>query len=122
MRTMTINEAIEYIRNSMKYTGFRGMYAEEEELFERGYLNCSYVWDDGECTDEELSGTCAVGISDALSDEEIIARAKDTLRYYGDANKVLLIEDEHQEYGADENEVILGHNGYGADIVAIVEL
>ena len=34
----------------------------------------------------------------------------------------MLIRDKHFEWGEDENEVVLGHNGYGADVVAVVKL
>ena len=38
------------------------------------------------------------------------------------ADTVLLLGSSQMDYGEDDNEVILGDNGYGADVIAIVEI
>lgn len=119
---------IEELMNTLEgsgYFGLRGASKHDLELLERGYLDCSYVWEDGEITNEQLSGTCAVGVSEYLTKDEIKERYSDIVNMYCPAhetNVVLLINDKYQKYGNDENEVILGSNGCGADVIAIVKL
>lgn len=103
------------------YYGLRGAYESDLEKLDRGYLDRSYVWEDGEQTDEQLEGTCALGVSDSLTESEIKRRYDAALKMYAETGTVLLIADSCQEYGNDDNEVILG-NGFGADVVAIVRL
>jgi hypothetical protein len=104
------------------YYGLRGAYESDLEKLDRGYLDCSYVWEDGEQTDEQLNGTCALGVNDCMSESAIMERYERALAMYSESGTVLLIADKNQEYGNDEDEVILGSNGYGADVVAIVRL
>ncbi|MBQ8296855.1 MAG: hypothetical protein IJX77_03630 [Ruminococcus sp.] len=116
-----LREAIE--SGNYNYYGLRGAHESDLEKLERGYLDCSYWWERDEPTDESLSGTCALGVNEYISDEEIFRRYTDARDFYGrETQTVLLIADKNQEYGADENEVILGSNGYGADVIAIVKL
>ena len=107
---------------SYNYYGLRGAHDSDLDKIGRGYLDCSYVWEDGAQTDEQLGGTCAIGISDSLAVDEIQKRYGVAFKMYAENGTVLLIADKSQEYGNDENEVILGSNGCGADIVAIVRL
>lgn len=58
-------------------------------------LGNSFVWVDGEMTEEELDGTCAIMLQDA-----ILANA-----YYGD--HVAIIGSDSMEYGQDLGEIIL---------------
>lgn len=118
----TIEEIVEIMDNDSREFGFRNANDHDVELLERGYLDCSFDWSDGEMSEEKLNGTCAVGISIYLSEDEIMKRYNQTVKGYGKNNLILLVADNHCEYGNDENEVILGHDGYGADIVAIVKL
>lgn len=106
------------------YYGLRAATHHDLDNIERGYLDCSFDWVDGEKTDHQLNGTCAIGISDSLSESEIMRRYNNLAMYHAahGTGTVLLIAEGDCEYGEDENEVILGHNGYGADVVAIVEL
>lgn len=106
------------------YYGLRAATHHDLDNIERGYLDCSFDWVDGEKTDHQLDGTCAIGICDSLSESEIMRRYK-RLSMYNAAHgtgTTLLVADGGCEYGEDEDEVILGSNGYGADVVAIVEL
>lgn len=119
----TLAELMETIESTYKYCGLRGANEADMQNLERGYLDCSYDWEDGVCTDEQLSGTCAIDVHGNLTEAEIKARYTHALeRYAVYTDTVLLVADEHQEYGVDDNEVILGHNGYGADVIAIVAL
>ena len=45
-----------------------------------------------------------------------------SLKSYLNADTVLLLGSSQMDYGEDDNEVILGDNGYGADVIAIVEI
>lgn len=123
IRTISSLDALrdELESGNYAYYGLRGAYVDDLNLLSRGYLDVSYEWVDGEASDEQLGGTCALGVSEWLSDVEILRRYR-RVSMYGDSGVVLLIADSAQEYGVDENEVILGHGGYGADVVAIVKL
>ena len=121
----TLEELMEAIENANAYCGLRGASESDMENLDRGYLECSYNWEDNTCTEEQLEGTCAVGVNEYLSEKEVENRYNRVKAMYATCNgtnTVLLISDTQQEYGNDENEVILGHNGYGADVIAIVEL
>ena len=105
------------------YYGLRGAHEADLIRLDVGYLEPSYVWIDGECTDELLNGTSAIGVSENLSEKELLKRYKTARDVYAfDTKVVLLVGDAVEEYGEDENEVILGSDGWGADIIAIVEL
>ena len=104
------------------YYGLRGAYDTDLDKLDRGYLDRSYIWEDGEQTEEQLSGTCALGVCDNLTEQQIMDRYATARNRYSENGTVLLIADKNQEYGNDENEVILGGMGCGADVVAIVRM
>lgn len=112
---------LELESGNYSYYGFRNATEHDLKVMERGYLDCSYDWIDGEQTEEELSGSCAVAIGDYLSENEIAERYNQCRKSYS-GNTILLVADNRSEYGNDENEIILGSNGCGADVIAIVEL
>ncbi len=121
----TIEELMEILESGeYNYYGLRGATNHDVANIERGYLDRSYNWVDGEKTDEQLDGTCALSVGDFLSEREILRRYNRIAMYTAQhgTETILLIADNNQEYGEDENEVILGSNGYGADVVAIVEI
>lgn len=119
----TVSELIDTMMvHDYNYYGLRGAYPEDMNDISRGYLDCSSVWEDGDYFDEKLNGTCAVGINEDLSESELIRRYNTALNVYSRTGDVLLIADYNETYGDDENEVILGNHGYGADVVAIVRL
>ncbi len=121
----TIEELMEILESGeYSYYGLRGATNHDVANIERGYLDRSYNWVDGEKTDEQLDGTCALSVGDFLSEREILRRYNRLAMYTAQhgTSTILLIGDNNQEYGEDENEVILGSNGYGADVVAIVEI
>ncbi len=124
MRTITtIAELMTEIESgNYNYYGLRGAFENDMNNLERGYLDCSHDWVDGEYTEEELSGTCAIGVNEYINEAEIMDRYNRALNAYSEIDTVLLIADKNQEYGNDENEVILGSNGCGADIIAIVRI
>lgn len=124
MREITsVSELMEELEScNYNYYGLRGAHDSDLDKIERGYLDCSYVWEHNCTTDEQLCGTCALGVHDALTEQQIIDRYTTARDSYSESGTVLLIADKEQEYGNDENEVILGSNGYGADVVAIVRL
>lgn len=98
---MTKREAIENIisrieeimdNSEYEYIGVR---VQENEFSLGEILDNSFVWVDGEMTDEELDGTCAVKLEDAE-----LANG-----YYG--NHVAIIGSNSMEYGQDLGEIIL---------------
>lgn len=86
-RTDEIKENSEY-----EYIGVR---VQENEFAEGEILDNSFVWVDGEMTDEELDGTCAVKLEDAE-----LANG-----YFGE--HVAIIGSNSMEYGQDLGEIIL---------------
>lgn len=120
----TIADLIAEIENGdYNYYGLRGASNHDMANAEDcGYLEPSHDWSDNEMSDELLNGTCAVGITDSMSSDRIADIYDRCLHAYSTAGTVLLIADREQEYGEDDGEVILGSNGCGADVVAIVEL
>ena len=125
MKEITTLEQITEIleSGSYNYYGLRKATEHDMDLINSGrnYLDCSYNWIDNTMTDTQLDGTCAVEINEYMSDNEISKRYSQTLNTY-DGDIILLIADKCGEYGEDENEIILGSNGYGADVVAIVNI
>lgn len=98
---MTKAEAIKDIMNRIneikenaeyEYIGVR---VQENEFKVGEILDNSFVWVDGEMTDEELDGTCAVKLEDAQ-----LANG-----YFG--NHVAIIGSDSMEYGQDLGEIIL---------------
>lgn len=98
---MTKREAIESIINRIaeikenaeyEYIGVR---VQENEFAEGETLDNSFIWIDGEMTDDELDGTCAVRLEDAN-----LANG-----YFGD--HVAIIGSNSMEYGQDIGEIIL---------------
>ena len=98
---MTKREAIENIINRIaeikenaeyEYIGVR---VQENKFTEGEVLDPSFVWVDGEMTDEELNGACAVRLEDAN-----LANG-----YFGD--HVAIIGSNSMEYGQDLGEIIL---------------
>ena len=107
---MTKNEAIEKIMERIeeikdKYDfGYIGVRVQEDPFTLGETLDNSFVWVDGEMTDEELDGTCAVKI-----DEAELAK-----RYFGDY--VAIIGGDSMEYGHDLGEIIIRN----AEVLEIV--
>lgn len=107
---MTKNEAIEKIMERIeeikdKYDfGYIGVRVQEDPFTLGETLDNSFVWVDGEMTDEELDGTCAVKI-----DEAELAK-----RYFGDY--VAIIGGDSMEYGQDLGEIIIRN----AEVLEIV--
>lgn len=121
----TIEELMEILESGeYNYYGLRGATKHDIENINRGYLDCSYNWVDGDKTDEQLNGTCAISVGDFLKEKELLRRYHRIEMYTAqhDTDTILLIADNNQEYGEDENEVILGSGGYGADVLAIVDI
>ncbi len=113
------------------YFAFRGASEHDIEVADRGYLDRSLdLWDSrGISYDDEaelLNGTSRIGINSYMDKSEILKRfemAKGYAKNHHGTNVVLLISDTTEDYeGADENEVILGHGGYGADVIAVVNI
>lgn len=125
MRINTINDLTEILDNgNYSRYGLRGASESDMDNLDRGYLDCSYVWENNESTGEQLNGTCALGISEYDSEETLIAMYKRALSMYAKhngTNTVLLVADNTYDYGNDDGEVILG-NGFGADVIGIVEI
>lgn len=77
------------------------------------HLDPSYIWDDGDITDERLSGTCAIRLQRDWATGEIdedhlvatILRVRD--EYNWDGGQVILIGGDHRSYGNDIDEIII---------------
>lgn len=85
---------IEEIEDAYDY-GYIGIRVSENEFTEGEILDNSFVWIDGQMTDEELDGTCAIMLKDAN-----LASS-----YFGD--HVAIIGSDSMEYGQDLGEIIL---------------
>lgn len=85
---------IEEIEDTYDYT-YIGIRVSDSEFTEGEILDNSFVWIDGEMTDEELNGTCAIMLKDA----------KLANSYFGD--HVAIIGSDSMEYGQDLGEIIL---------------
>lgn len=125
----SIDELMNELENGeYNYYGLRGASEHDLEVADRGYLDCSYDAFQTENRDdlennEMLNGTCAIDVSEYCSEKEIM-RKYNLAKNYAKAdrtNTVYLLGDSNSEYGTDDEEVILGSNGYGADVIAIVE-
>jgi len=66
-------------------------------------LDPSFVWIDGEPTDEALNGTCGCQVN-ASNFKEMYSRF---VKEYGSIGTVALIAGHHYEYGQDNDEVII---------------
>lgn len=91
-----IIDRIEEIKDECEYE-YIGVRIQEDEFTEGEILDNSYVWDDGEWTDEELDGTCAVNLDDA--------KLTLTNGYFGE--HVAIIAGDHCEWGQDCGEIII---------------
>lgn len=89
-----IMNRIEEIRENSDYE-YIGVRVQENEFVKGEILDNSFVWIDGEITDEELDGTCAVKLEDAE-----LAKG-----YFGD--HVAIIGGDYMEYGQDLGEIII---------------
>lgn len=92
-----INHVIDKMDEIQETYDYRyiGVRVSEYEFKKGEILNNSFIWSDGEMTDEELDGTCAIQLKDAeLSNA-----------YLG--NHVALIGSDSMEYGQDLGEMIL---------------
>lgn len=89
-----IMNRIEEIRENSDYE-YIGVRVQENEFVKGEILDNSFVWVDGEITDEELDGTCAVKLEDAE-----LAKG-----YFGD--HVAIIGGNYMEYGQDLGEIII---------------
>jgi len=70
---------------------------------------------------EELDGTSAIGVNEYMSEKEIKAAYEKALNY-SDCGKVILINGDNEEYGADEGETVLSYMGDGAKFLGQVIL
>lgn len=89
-----IIDRIDEIQDAYDY-GYIGIRVSDNEFEEGEILDNSFVWVDGEITDEELDGTCAIMLKDAN-----LANA-----YHG--SHVAIIGSDSMEYGQDLGEIIL---------------
>lgn len=133
MRKITTLEELMEVLEEMAYNYYalRGASEHDLEIADRGYLDCSYdLCNRRDCDYDEdaevLNGTCGIAIDDFMSLEALAERYEMAKGYsknhHCTEGAVYLIADKNCESGEDENEVILGSNGYGADVIAIVAL
>lgn len=120
----TLEQLTEILESgSYNYYGLRNATEHDMDLINSGrdYLDCSYDWVDNVMTDTQLNGTCAIGINEYMADSEISKHLNRCRNGY-EGNTILLVAGKSCEYGEDENEVILSNNGYGADVITIVNI
>lgn len=123
-----VEQVIKEIENSVyNCYAIRNATDHDLEIIKKGnreYLDASYdAFDDGtqNNTPKKLNGTCGIYIDEDMTTKEIIKRYNQCIENYC-GSTILLIADDDSEWGNDENEIILGSNGYGAYVLAIVEL
>lgn len=93
--------------------GLRGLYKNEG----MGNLSNSMVWVDGNMTDEEIDGTCVVGIASNWKDagyrelEAAISKHAAEAMKYGNGKVGLVVGEGYAELGNDfwSNEMIVGN-------------
>lgn len=119
----TIDELTEILESGeYAYYGLRGATKHDINSARlNGYLGKSHNWIDGTRTDEVLDGTCAIYVGDFLSEAEIVHRYNLTKKYLYSTSTILLIAGDEADYGEDEHEVIISDDGYGADVIAVVD-
>ena|ERR1700744_2286851 len=65
----------------------------------------SFVWVDGECTDEELNGACGLEVE---SEEDIASKLQDFREGYGWGDRIVYVIGGHYaERGNDRGEIII---------------
>ena len=124
MKTITTIEELmnELESGNYNFYGLRKATNHDLEIIESGreYLDCSYNWVDNTITDEQLCGTCAIYVSEYMTEKELQKKFElVNHRYIG--KTMLLIGDKGGVPGEDEGEYIIGSNGYGAYVLATVE-
>lgn len=129
----TIEELIEELETvSYNYYGLRGATAHDLEIIASGrdYLDCSQDnWAERDCDwhdeAEMLNGTSALAVDEYMADSELMQRYNDALGYaqcHHTTQVVLLVADKCAEEGTDPNEIVIGSNGCGANVIAVVEI
>lgn len=134
MKTITtVEELMNELENGgYNYYGLRGASEHDKEILDSGrdYLDCSLdLWGERDCDFEDdvdcLNGTSAISVNDYMSLDELKERYNKALGYatnHHGTQTVYLLADKNGDYGDDEHEVVLGSNGCGADVLAIVIL
>ena len=116
MNAQEIQEIIENNRMQFGYFGIRAMTRnpKTDELsvaIVGEYVENSYDWSDRDyvdSTDDELGGTCAVGIDldvEVEEVEEILNRFNGL--YCSSGQQVALLACDHREYGDDHREIVM---------------
>lgn len=119
----TVEELMNELESvAYNYHGLRKATSHDIEIIESGrnYLDCSFDFVDGTKTNTRLGGTCAIEITEYMSENELQKRYEQLKKY--DGKTILLLGDKNGTHGEDKDEIVLGSNGYGADVIAIVEL
>ena len=127
MKTITTLEELREEIESGKYNyyGLRGATEHDLTCLDRGYLDCSLDNFDDNYSEydesvETLNGTSAIFVSADTDLEERYTIVKNIYLY--ETKTALLIADNNSEWGDDEDEIVLGGDGYGANVVAIVAI
>lgn len=99
----------------MVVVGVRGLYAEELEKAQQTandfiMMKSSYDWIDGEMTDNELDGTCALEVTNdydnKFSFDILLSRVK-SAKIYGDGEALGILVSERYTNGEDDLEIIM---------------
>lgn len=125
MKKMSLSEVMETMEQETTNYGFRGASQHDLEIVKSGqtYLEPSTDMFDGNFSDEKLDGTCAIQINEYMDLDELAEAYEYTKKMYADNPDeiVLFISGGCQEYGNDEDEVILRDEfESGAKVIAQV--
>ncbi len=111
MNANIILDTINSNKENFEYFGIRAMTmnptTNEYEIAEVGKsISYSYDWNDGETTEDQLNGACAIKID---RDAEIsdIENAINNLNYYDTGSQVVLLGSDRRDYGSDSNEIVM---------------
>lgn len=110
-------QIIRDVLNKYNYVGIRGLNnGNENKKYRKGqYLAKSFdTWSDDDWhSKKQLRGTCAIQVTDYMTDEQI-QKVINNVKPYARNNKIIIIASDYYIDGADNNEVIM-YNIVGFD-------
>lgn len=112
MNAAEIKKVIEQYRNEYCYFGIRAMTGnplthESPTVEIDDIVENSWDWLDGDPTEEELEGTCALQVDPDDELEDIEHVLKEAEMYLWNAKQLVLLGCMYKEYGNDNNEIIM---------------
>lgn len=103
---MTPSAILDVIKSAPLSVTYFGLRVEDGRTFAVGeFLPNSRVWDDGEPTDDEVDGTCAIDLGDEPSIDDIVTAIEQAQSYNG--STLVLIAGKYRGYGQDDGEAVI---------------